>query len=71
MARRDGTRKRAQTNGSASLMTLDEVCDLMQVSRKTVLKLREKHSLPCFRIGSVLRFDRDDVLRWLAARKEG
>ena len=53
------------------LLTPREVADLLQVSEKTVGRLVAHRRLPCVRFGRSVRFLSGDVLRWLAARKEG
>lgn len=53
------------------LLTLPEVAALLRVSEKTIRRLAATRRLPCLRIGSRLRFDHRDVLRWVSARKEG
>jgi len=53
------------------LLTPREVADLLQVSEKTVSRLVAHRRLPCVRFGRSVRFLSGDVLRWLAARKEG
>ena len=62
-------------NGSSQdlvpLLTLPEVADLLRTSEKTIRRLVAARRLPCVRLGRQLRFDRGDVFRWLAARKEG
>ena len=54
-----------------SLMTLPEVAALLRMSTRSVRRLVAYRRFPCLRIGRSLRFTRSDVLRWLAARKEG
>ena len=53
------------------LLTLPEVAAFLQVHEKTVARWVRSRQIACVRIGSRLRFDRQDVLRWVAARKEG
>ena len=53
------------------LLTLPEVADILRTSEKTIRRLVAARRLPCVRFGRQLRFDRGDVSRWLAARKEG
>ena len=53
------------------LLTLHEVAALLRVHEKTVSGWVRRRRLPCIRLGGRLRFDQRDVLRWIAARKEG
>ena len=57
--------------GTELLMTLPEVAALLRLSTRSVRRLVAYRRFPCLRIGRSLRFTRSDVLRWLAARKEG
>jgi excisionase family DNA binding protein len=54
-----------------ALWTIREVATYLRIHEKTVARWVRYGRLPCVRIGSRLRFDRQDVLRWARARKEG
>jgi excisionase family DNA binding protein len=59
-------------NGSgARLWTTQDVARFLSVHEKTVYDWVRGSGLPCFRLGNRLRFDAQDVLRWVSARKEG
>jgi predicted DNA-binding transcriptional regulator AlpA len=50
----------------ADLMTVDEVAALCRTTRKTVLNRRSRGLAPKgFRVGGVVLFHRNDVMRWL------
>ena len=53
------------------LLTPPEVAELLSLKLSTVYSLVASGRLPCVRIGGRIRFDPDDLLRWVAARKEG
>jgi len=53
------------------LLTLEEVAALLRVHEKTVRRWLRCRRIPCVRIGSRVRFDQRDILRWITARKEG
>jgi excisionase family DNA binding protein len=53
------------------LWTVREVSEFLGVHEKTVYDWVNRGGLPCFRLGNRLRFDANDVLRWVSARKEG
>jgi excisionase family DNA binding protein len=55
----------------APLWTIHEVAAYLRIHEKTVARWVRSGRLPCVRIGSRLRFDRQDVLRWVGAGKEG
>jgi excisionase family DNA binding protein len=52
-----------------ALLSADQVCLLIGVSRPTLRKLREA-GMPAMRVGSVWRFDRDAVMSWIISRAE-
>ena len=52
---------------SRTLLTLEEVAELLRVSKTSVYRLVERRALPFFRVSSVLRFDRGDITRFLSA----
>lgn len=56
---------------SEPLLSIAEVALLLKLSAKSVHRLVARGSLPCYRIGRLLRFAPGDVFRWLEARKEG
>lgn len=50
---------------AAEVMTLDETCALLRVSRPTVFELVHRGKIPCRQVGSRWRFHRPTVVRWL------
>jgi excisionase family DNA binding protein len=46
-------------------LTAAELAELLAVSRITVFKLAKAGRLPCFRIGTCVRFDPRAVATWL------
>lgn len=53
------------------VMTPAQFAQAFSMHQKTVYKLRVRDGLPFVRVGGAIRFLREDVLRWLEARKEG
>lgn len=51
------------------LMTLDEVCATLRVSRATVYRLARSGELPSLRLKRTLRFDRADIGAHLRAAR--
>jgi excisionase family DNA binding protein len=56
---------------SEPLLSIAEVARLLKLSAKSVHRLVARGSLPCYRIGRLVRFAPGDVFRWLEARREG
>lgn len=53
------------------LMTLDEVCELLQLSKQTAYKQRAMGLfVPGYRIGKWLRFRYSDVQRWIEEHRD-
>lgn len=48
-----------------TLLTTDQCCDLLQISRTTLWKLVKNETIPKIRIGNTLRFEKSDVLKAL------
>ena len=53
------------------VLTMKEICDLLQVHQSTVYKLVRRGSIPGFRVGSDWRFRRDVIERWLPEQSVG
>lgn len=54
------------------LLTTREVADMLSLSPATVLRRWRSGSLPGYRLASnVLRFDPEELDRWLEARRNG
>lgn len=53
------------------LLTLDELCAMLKISKDTAYKQRATGTgPPGYRIGKHLRFKRSDVLAWLETKKD-
>ncbi|OGV36483.1 MAG: hypothetical protein A2020_12695 [Lentisphaerae bacterium GWF2_45_14] len=47
------------------IMTVEEVADLVRVSERTVYEWAKRGDIPCGKLGSIWRFKRSEVLRWV------
>ncbi len=57
---------------AVQLMTTDETAAMLLVSKATLYSWRYKGTGPrAYRIGKGLRYDKADVLAWLATRASG
>ena len=54
-----------------ALLTVQEVAALIKASRSWVYKAAEAGTLPCVRIGALLRFDPRAIRAWLAGERPG
>lgn len=50
-------------------MTLDNLADYLNMSRRTIYRLLQDKDLPAYRIGSHLRFKRTDIDDWLDTKR--
>ena len=57
--------KSIESGSAAEVMTLDETCALLRVSRPTVFELVHRGKIPGRQVGSRWRFHRPSVVRWL------
>lgn len=53
-----------------NLLNKDEMAKALGISRAT-LDLLRKEGLPWLKVGSQVRFDSEDVLRWLKENRKG
>ncbi len=53
-----------------SLLTVKEIAQLLNMSPRWVHERTRKREIPCYRFGSVLRFDADEVWNWLSKWRE-
>jgi len=53
----------------SQIMTVAEICQLLQVHPSTLYKLVRRHQIPAFKIGSDYRFDRDLIAKWIVDRQ--
>jgi excisionase family DNA binding protein len=62
------------TQSQCELMTVQQVAKLLQVPVSWVygrLRKRSLEKLPGYRLGKYWRFDKEEVLAWLAQQREG
>ena len=50
------------------VLTVKEICDLLQVHQTTVYKLVRQGRIPSFRIGTDWRFRKDLIESWMAEK---
>ena len=48
-----------------SALTVADVAELLNISERQVYKLVAQHRIPCFKIGSSIRFDPFAIALWL------
>ncbi|MCL2609177.1 MAG: PTS sugar transporter subunit IIA [Treponema sp.] len=53
------------------ILTIEEVAQYLRVSERTVYEWAQKGEIPAGKIGTIWRFKRDEVLRWVNERISG
>jgi excisionase family DNA binding protein len=53
------------------ILTLKDVCELLQVHQSTVYKLLKEGRIPAFRIGTDWRFRKAGIVRWMIEQTRG
>ena len=51
------------------LLTIEDLAGYLNISRRTVYRLLNEGTLPGFRVGSHMRFKRDEIELWLENRR--
>lgn len=62
------------TQSQCELLTVQQIAELLQVPVSWVygrLRKRSLEKLPGYRLGKYWRFDKEEVLAWLAQQREG
>lgn len=49
-------------------MKVAELCELLGVDDKHIYRMAARGSLPCFHVGGAVRFDPQEVAKWLRAK---
>ena len=58
------------TSELPTFLTAEQIADMLQVDERTVLRWAQQDaSMPVTRLGRVVRFEREALLRWLARKQ--
>ncbi len=49
-------------------MKVSELCELLGVDDKHIYRMAARGSLPCFHVGGAVRFDPQEVAKWLRTK---
>ncbi len=52
-------------------LTVEQLADLLQCSKKVLYKMIQRGTLPHFRVGCMLRLDPEVTAQWLRSRRGG
>jgi excisionase family DNA binding protein len=57
-----------QLEARSGAMKVAEVCELLGVDDKHIYRMAARGSLPSFRVGGAVRFDPQEVAKWLRSK---
>lgn len=57
-----------QLEGRNGAMKVAELCELLGVDDKHIYRMAARGSLPSFHVGGAVRFDPQEVAKWLRSR---
>jgi excisionase family DNA binding protein len=52
------------------LLTVDQLAERLDVDLSKIYELLRSYHLPFVKVGGDIRFDRHEIYRWIARRKE-
>lgn len=52
-------------------LTVEQLAELLQCSKKALYKMVRRGTLPSFRVGTMVRFDPEITAQWLRSRSFG
>lgn len=55
-------------SSEVNYLTIEQVAEMLQVTRMTIYNLQNK-GLPFIKIGKSVRFDKNDVIEWMNSKK--
>lgn len=53
------------------LLSTKEISEILNVKPKTLYQWAELGQMPCIKLNGALRFDLDDIKKWIASCKKG
>jgi excisionase family DNA binding protein len=65
----DLKRQLAETKPASEWMTLDEVCEYLNLSKSNLYKLSMNNSIPLYRIGRILKFKKSEIDAWISQHR--
>lgn len=57
-----------QLEARSGAMKVAELCELLGVDDKHIYRMAARGSLPCFHVGGAVRFDPQEVAKWLRSK---
>lgn len=63
--------KREAPSESKALVDVETIARFLAISKSWVYEQAKRHGLPHFQVGRYLRFDQNEVERWLQTKRQG
>ncbi|MBE0433085.1 helix-turn-helix domain-containing protein [candidate division WOR-3 bacterium] len=51
------------------LLNVAQLSEFLNIKKKTIYDWCHKQQIPFIKVGGLLRFDHDDIMRWLQSKK--
>jgi len=61
---------RSEVGTAEALMTVEEVAEMLRLTKETLYRWSLQGKIPCIRFGRQLRFERRALDKWLGERRE-
>ena len=55
----------AKVMGESEILTIKEIAAYLKVTERTIYRLSQAKTLPCFKVGGMWRFLRADIDHWI------
>lgn len=52
------------------LLTAEDVAKILQVNTQTVYQLKARHQIPFVKIGGAVRFDEEQIQKWIESKRK-
>ncbi len=53
------------------LLKVNDISSMIHASRKTIYQWAELGQIPCIKLNGCLRFDPDEIIKWIEACRRG
>lgn len=57
-------------NETSILLNFDDACEFLTLKKSKVRNMVFKNEIPVLRIGRLLRFDKNDLIKWIESKKQ-
>ena len=65
----DLKRQLAENRPASEWMTLEELCEYLNLSKSNIYKLTMNNEIPLYRLGRILKFKKSEIDSWISQHK--